>query len=333
MRCPIAPSAPPQSSARPAVRSALRRGLSRRLRAGLAAALLAGAWAAPAAALEVRDDRGVRQTFAAAPQRIVSMLPSLTESVCALGACDRLVGVDRFSNWPAQVTALPKLGGLEDARIEAIVALRPDLVLGSTAARSLDRLEALGLKVLRLRSDSHADVRRSLALLAAVLGRPDQAERVWSAIERDLAAAAARVPPGLRGARVYFEIGGGPYAGGRSSFIGETLARLGLVNIAPEALGPFPKLNPEFVLRAGPEIVMGLQQEAAAMAQRPGWDRLPALQQGRRCALPEPQYELMVRPGPRLGEAAARLADCLQRLPAAGSAPGSAAGSAPGARP
>lgn len=279
---------------------------------------LAVAPLAAAAGLELSDDRGVTHRFAAPPQRIVSMLPSLTESVCALGACGRLIGVDRYSNWPASVEKLPKLGGLEDALIEAIAALRPDVVLASTSARSLDRLDALGLKVLRLKSDSHADSRRTLGLLAELLGTPEQAPKVWAAIERDLAAAQARVPVGLRGARVYFEIGGGPYAAGTRSFIGETLARLGLANIVPASLGPFPKLNPEFVLRERPDIVMGVEREAAAMAQRPGWGQLAAIRLGRRCDLPTAQYEMMVRPGPRLGEAAGILVDCLQRLPASG---------------
>ncbi|HMZ02716.1 MAG TPA: helical backbone metal receptor [Burkholderiaceae bacterium] len=282
---------------------------------------LAVAPLAAAAGLEISDDRGVTQRFAAPPQRIVSMLPSLTESLCALGACNRLVGVDRYSNWPASVEKLPRLGGLDDALIEAIAALRPEVVLASTSARSLDRLDALGIRVLRLRSETHADVRRTLGLLAELIGQPGQAASVWAAIERDLAAAAARVPAGLRGARVYFEIDGGPYAAGARSFIGETIGRLGLANIVPAELGPFPKLNPEFVLRARPEVVMGVQRQAAAMAQRPGWAQLPAIRQGRRCDLPTPQYEMMIRPGPRLGEAAGILADCLQRLPALGATP------------
>jgi len=295
--------------------------LWRSLLALLALLLWQTARPAVAAALEIPDDRGVTQRFAAPPQRIVSMLPSLTESLCALGACNRLVGVDRYSNSPAAVDKLPKLGGLDDALIEAIVALRPDVVLASTSARSLDRLDALGLKVIRLKSESHADTRRTLTLLAELLGTPEQAPKVWATIERDLAAAAARVPPGLRGARVYFEIDGGPYAAGARSFIGETMGRLGLANIVPAELGPFPKLNPEFVLRARPDVIVGVQRQAASMAQRPGWGQLPAIRQGRHCDLPTPQYEMMIRPGPRLGEAAGVLADCLRRLPALGVSP------------
>lgn len=112
-------------------------------------------------AIVVQDDRGSVQSFAVAPQRVVSLLPSLTESVCALGACDRLVGTDRYSNSPSAVVALPKLGGIEDANLERIVALRPDVVLAAPSTRVVERLESLGLKVVLLESKTHADVRRT----------------------------------------------------------------------------------------------------------------------------------------------------------------------------
>ena len=280
----------------------------------LASALAASAQGTTAPPITVRDDRGTEHRFASPPQRIVTLLPSLTESVWALGGGPRLVGVDRFSNWPADLAALPRLGGLDDAQIESIVALKPDVVLASTSARSIDRLEALGFKVMRLKSETHADVRRTLVLLATLLGTPAEGERVWQRIQRDIAAAAARVPSAQRGQRVYFEIGGGPYAAGRSSFIGETLSLLGMDNIVPADLGPFPKLNPEFVVRALPQVVMGVQREQAAMAARPGWQSIPAIAQNQRCGFETPRYEMLIRPGPRMGEAAGVLADCLAGL-------------------
>lgn len=269
---------------------------------------------ATAAPFVLRDDLGREHRFDAPPQRIVTMLPSLTETVAVLGGGTRIVGVDRYSNWPAELAALPRLGGLDDALIESIATLRPDVVLASTSARSLDRLEALGFKVLRLKSETHADVRRTLSLLAQLLGTPEEGERVWARLQREIAAAAQRVPAALRGQRVYFEIGGGPYAAGRSSFIGESLAALGMDNIVPADLGPFPKLNPEFVVRARPEVVMGVAREQAALLARPGWGSMPALMQRRLCGFDTPRYEMMIRPGPRMGEAAAVMADCLVRL-------------------
>ena len=264
--------------------------------------------------LRLRDDVGTEHAFVAPPQRIVTMLPSLTESAWVLGAGPRLVGVDRFSNWPREIAHLPRLGGLEDAQIEAIALLRPDVVLASVSARTLDKLEALGLRVLRFRSDTHADARRTLELIAALLGTPERAAVEWARIQRELDAAAARVPPALRGRRVYFEIAGGPYAAGTGSFIGETLARLGLANIVPAELGPFPKLNPEFVVRARPDLIMGLQGEQAMLPNRPGWGSLGAVRERRLCGFETTQYDILTRPGPRMGEGASLIVGCLERL-------------------
>ncbi|MDO9202130.1 MAG: helical backbone metal receptor, partial [Hydrogenophaga sp.] len=128
---------------------------------GLAACLLVWAFglgSAQAAGLQVTDDRGVTVRWDAPPQRIVTLLPSLTETVCELGQCHRLVGVDRYSNWPASIAALPRVGGGIDPNVEAIVALRPDAVLLAQSSRVVQRLEALGLKVVALEPKSHADV-------------------------------------------------------------------------------------------------------------------------------------------------------------------------------
>ena len=248
------------------------------------------------------------------PARIVSLLPSLTESICALGGCAKLVGTDRFSNSPPSVLALPKLGGLEDAQVERIVALKPDLVLATPGARVIARLEALGVPVLALDSRNLAEVQRSLVVLARVLGTPDEAAKVAARIEREMQAAAERVPAALHGQRVYFEVDPTPHAAGAASFIGETLARLGLANVAPAELGPFPRLNPEFVLRAQPDIVMATRRAVDEMARRPGWNKLRALQNRRSCGFDAARYEVLVRPGPRMGEAALTLAACLAGL-------------------
>ena len=285
--------------------------MKRRLAALL---LLASAPLAVGAQETFRDDRGVSITLAAPPLRIVSLLPSLTESVCAIGACARLVGTDRFSNWPTSVRALPKLGGVDDPQIESVVSLRPDVVLVSSSARVIDRLEGLGLKVVVLESRNHADVKRTLMLLGRMLDMTDAAEAVWTGIERQTRDAAQKVPQAVRGKRVYFEIDATPYAAGASSFVGETLAQLGMADSIPRELGPFPKLYPEYVVKIQPDIIVATRQSLVDMAKRPGWSSLHALQEGQTCALSSERFELLVRPGPRMGEAAAALGGCLAGL-------------------
>jgi iron complex transport system substrate-binding protein len=265
------------------------------------------------AEIAVRDDRGVVVHLAAPPRRIVSLLPSLTETVCALGACARLVGTDSFSDWPPEVRALPKAGGLDDANLERIVLLKPDLVLAASSARILGRLEALGIPVAALEPKNHASLKRTLDAVAVLLGQHD-AQALWQRIEQQTAQAAARVPAAWRGRRVYFEVDAGPYAASPTSFIGETIERLGLGNIVPADRGPFPKLNPEFVVLAQPDLVIAGPQELEAMAARPGWSALRALREGRVCRFERAQAQLLVRAGPRLGEAALKVADCLAAL-------------------
>ncbi len=253
---------------------------------------------------------------AAEPRRIVSLLPSITEAVCALDACARLVGVDRYSNWPAAIDGLPRLGGMDDAQLERIVALRPDLVLAAPSTRVVDRLRALGLRVVTLQAENHDEVRQTLRQIAVLLdGRPDRADALWAGIEADLAQAAQRVPAAWRGRRVYVEIATTPHAAGAASFIGQTLARLGLRNIVDADQGPFPQLNPEFILRAAPDLVIAAAQPLADMPRRPGWHRLAALQRRQTCGFAPAPYDMLVRPGPRLGEAARLIADCLAALP------------------
>ena len=273
-------------------------------------AVSVAALALPADALHVTDDRGVSVTFARSPQRIVSLLPSLTETVCELGQCHRLVGVDRYSNFPSSVLKLPKAGGGLDPSIEAVIALRPDVVLLATSARASERLEALGLKVLALEPKTHADMRRVLETLGQLLEVADPT-RAWREIDASMSAVAQSLPGTAKTTRVYFEVSAAPHGAGEASFIGETLGRLGVQNIVPAAMGPFPKLNPEFIVRANPDVIMVGARNAIGLAQRPGWSNIRAIKSQRICLFSPEQSDVLVRPGPRLAQGARLMAQCL----------------------
>jgi len=127
-----------------------------------------------------------------------------------------------------------------------------------------------------------------------------------------VSAAAQSLPAGVRGLKVYFEVNPGPYAASESSFIGETLARLGVQNIVPARLGPFPKLNPEYIVRANPDLIMIGQRSADGLMGRPGWQGMRALREQRVCIFPAEEADVLVRPGPRMAEAARLMARCLE---------------------
>jgi len=278
---------------------------------GFCIAAFFGGFCLTALAGEITDDRGMKVNLVRPPQRIVSLLPSLTETVCALGQCQRLVGVDRYSNFPESVTRLPQVGGGLDPNIEAIVALKPDLVLVASSSRSADRLRSLGLVVVSLEPKTHADVKRVIQTLGVLLEAPN-ADKVWKDIDASLEAAAKSLSPKARGLRVYFEVSQAPHAAGEASFIGETLSRLGAKNIVPSQLGPFPKLNPEFIVRADPDVIMVGDRNYVGMDKRPGWAAMRAMKEKHVCIFASTLSDDLVRPGPRMAEGARAMAKCLE---------------------
>ncbi len=272
------------------------------------AAFLSTAWGQTV----VRDDTRRPTLFSAPPQRIVSLLPAITEMVCELGACDRLVGVDRHSNHPTTVRGLPRLGGLEDTPLETVLKLQPDLVLVAGSARLLPRLQSLGLRVMVFEPRDLPDTERMARSLSMALTGSLSA---WTAYEQrqqsSWLALAARTPPRWRQASVYIEVGEGPYVAAETSFMGEGLRRVGLRSAVPGDWGPFPRLSPEWVWRAGPDwIVLG--STATPVPRRPGWGQLAAVQGQRVCVLSADQMDTLVRPGPRLHEGIGAILDCLQ---------------------
>ncbi|HEX3846900.1 MAG TPA: bifunctional adenosylcobinamide kinase/adenosylcobinamide-phosphate guanylyltransferase [Steroidobacteraceae bacterium] len=279
----------------------------------LLCAMLGWNAAAHAAGLTLHDDLQREVTLTEHPRRLVTMLPSLTETVCGLGACDRLVATDRFSNWPEQARALPKAGGLDDAAIEMIVSVRPDLVLLSRSQRISDRLGELGVRSFVLETRTYADIARTVTIVGSILGLEAEAARLNTRIAQSVReigdASRARKSPGPS---VYFEVDRGPYAAGAASFIGELLLRLGARNIVTDDLGPFPRLNPEYVVRHDPDVIL-MAPEVPDLADRPGWNRIRAVREHRLCSFDSDTRDTIVRPGPRVPEGMRALADCLAR--------------------
>jgi iron complex transport system substrate-binding protein len=249
-------------------------------------------------------------------QRIVTLMPSLTETVCALGECARLVATDRYSDWPAAVRSLPKAGGLDDAQIELIVSLAPDVVILAHATRVTERLRDLGVRTFDVQTTTYADIARNVTALGLLLGVPQRAVDLNREIERSVAETAADARDRLHGRspRIYYEIDTGPYAAGPQSFIGELLSRLGARNILTADLGPFPKLNPEYVVRENPDVIFVSATELSSLSRRPGWDEIRAIKENRLCPIDAPARDTLARPGPRVADGMRTMAQCLVRV-------------------
>jgi len=144
-----------------------------------------------------------------------------------------------------------------------------------------------------------------------MLGTSESA-RVWNQIEKEIMRANKQLFTKGGNISVYFEVNPAPFAAGSTSFIGEILTQLNVVNIIPKALGPFPKINPEFVVQAKPDIILLTESTVADIQKRPGWSSIPAVSKNRICTFTDTQNDVLVRPGPRMGEAALIISQCIQ---------------------
>lgn len=306
-------TAPPPHAPARTRRAALGTTPLKRLRA-LAILLVLSLLAAAAAQATVVDDLGREVRVEQPPQRVVSMVPTHTETVCALGACERLVGVDRFSNHPERVRELPSLGSAFDGNVEAIVALQPDLVLVDEYSELAGALGQLGIPAFAGTPQSVEETYAVIEKVGILLGREAEAARLVGTLRGRIEALAERAAA-LEPVSVYYEIDATPYTAGPGSFIGELIDLAGGDNIVPPGLGEFPQLDPERVLAADPEVIVLADaphgESEDTLAQRAGWSELRALREGRVVELNQQQVDLLSRAGPRLDEALRLLAELL----------------------
>ncbi len=254
-----------------------------------------------------------------APTRIVSMVPSITETLFALGIGKRVVGVSDQCDYPPETAALPRVGSFLTPAAEAIVALEPDLVLTSpspgneSAVRAIERA---GVRVEVVYGDSSlAEVRAAIGRTAELAGRVEAGRVLLAALDADIAGVreSARGKPPVKVAVV---VGRDPLVlAGPASYLGEMVEIAGGDNIALATGGRWPRIGLEFLVEAAPEVIidisMGAEHEPDAAELAARWARLkavPAIASGR---LFGHHSSLLLRPGPRLGQAAGVVAAML----------------------
>ena len=256
--------------------------------------------------LSLTDDLGRKVTVKAEPARIVSVLPSNTETLCAIGACGKLVGVDDYSDFPAQAAKLPKVGGLYDPNVEKIVSLRPDLVIVSKYGKLTEQLDQLGVPTVAVNPETYADVFSKTTLLGKIVNREAQAKALNIQMQRDIAKVEILTRNAVRKPTAYFEIDPTPYSIGPNSFMGVLLTKAGARNVIPASLGDFPKVDPELIVKQNPQLILGTDLKTAGA--RPGWKNITAVKTGKVVELPKELNTILGRPGPRLPQALRGLA-------------------------
>ncbi|WP_448383801.1 ABC transporter substrate-binding protein [Desulfosoma sp.] len=294
----------------------------RRLRCAVPAVLWV-AWVvfSPAAAVSaqtrtVTDPVGRTVHIPEEPRRVITLAPSLTEMVFALGAGHRVVGVSRYSNFPPQVQDLPKVGSYVQPDVEKIVALTPDLCLAvkdGNPREVVEKLERVGIPVYAVNPKNLKEVMETLTALGDVLQAQEEARKVKDRMERRLEEVDRRLRGVERRPRVFFQIGVTPIVSvGTETFAQELIHRAGGVNVAagPE---PYPRFSVEQVLALRPDVIVvsSMEREQVFETVRAEWMRwrgIPAVAFERIHLVPS---DLFDRPGPRLADGLELLARIL----------------------
>lgn len=271
--------------------------------------------------LTLTDDAGREVVIEDVPERIVSVAPSNTEIVCALDACDRIVGVNDFRDgFPADVLAaiedVPDVASFTGVDREAVVDLEPDLVLAAgnelTPSADIEALAELGLPVLVLYPESLDEVYADIGLVGEALDAQPEAAAVVADMQ-DRVAAVEEAVAGEEAPRTFYEVGvagGTIYTAGEDSFLAALIEAAGGEPITGDAVTTAIQL--EELVAADPELILlgdaayDPSITAESVAERQGWDDMTAVQEGR--VLPLPEDVLITRPGPRIVEGLEALA-------------------------
>lgn len=277
--------------------------------------LVLGACARPAPArgsIDLTDDAGTRVVLAHPATRIVSLIPATAELLVALGGGSALAGRTRWDDYPPEVLRAPSVGDGIPPNVEAVAALRPDLVVAyrsAVNAPQVERLRALGIPVVELAVNRLVDFDRAIRLLARAIGRPAAGDSLSAALRDGLARATVhrRVPP-----RVFILAWDQPpMTLGAGSFLSEIVSRAGGVNVFGDDPASSFVVSIEAVVRRDPDLVLLTGNEASDWARRPEWQVVRAVREHRFVRITGSEFN---RPSPRIAAAVAALADSLTRL-------------------
>jgi iron complex transport system substrate-binding protein len=244
------------------------------------------------------------------PARVVSLAPSATEIVFALGAGERLVGVCAQCDFPPAAARLPRVGGYLAPSVEAVLATRPELVVAVPSPGNREAVRALeraGVRVEVVRDRTLADLWDAIGTLAQVLGVPEAGERLAADVRGRLERVRVRVA-GREPRRVLVIVGHNPLvAVGGGTLQDELVTLAGGTNVAADAGAVWPTLALEVVVARAPEVIIdaAMGTEAGAQALFAGLTTVPAVRDKRIVMLPD---DAIFRAGPRVPEAAAELA-------------------------
>jgi iron complex transport system substrate-binding protein len=278
--------------------------------------------AAPTASAEIKltDDLGRSVVLNGAAQRIISMAPSVTEILFAVGAGNQVVGREQFSDYPPEAANVTDIGATYEAlNTELIISLKPDLILTTeiNAPEQVKTLEDLGLTVYYMKNPiTIEEMYGDMELVAQLTGHESEAAAAIESLKARVAAVDEKIMPLSSRISVFYEMDATdpakPYTAGKGTFITLLIERAGGYNIASDIDG-YPQMSLEQVVAADPAFIIlgdakwGTTPES--IAQRPGWENLFAVKNGQVMPFND---DLVSRPGPRMVDGLEELAKLLR---------------------
>ncbi|MCC6159629.1 MAG: ABC transporter substrate-binding protein [Deltaproteobacteria bacterium] len=262
----------------------------------------------------------------AIPRRIVSQLPSLTETCFALGLGDRVVGVTDYCLYPAEARARTHIGGLHNPKFETVVSLRPDIVLLQDKQENfVAKYEALGIRAMTFSTDTVADVIASIAKLGRLLGRETQATDLIARINAEFDGLKTQTSDDVPVPALVI-IGHDPgtlqglYAAAKGSFHDELLVAAGGVNVVNDNGSLYPPITKDTIVERSPEVILELVNEGELSPIQIDdrvrlWDALPTVSAVRNGRVRIVVGDQLLIPGPRMAQAAAQIHHALHMAP------------------
>jgi len=244
------------------------------------------------------------------PTRVVVLAPSATETVFALGAGARVVGVCGQCDFPDEAARVPKVGGYLSPSVESVLGVRPDLVIAVPSPGNREAVRAIertGVRVLVVQDRQLDDLWSSIHDIAVALEMADAGDRLAREVRDGLAAVRARVADRPR-ARVLLVVGHSPLiVAGGGTLQGELLEVAGGTNVAADVGATWPQVSPELVVARAPDVILdaAMGSEAGARELFAGLTTVPAVAHGRIAGI---RSDTIFRAGPRVAEGAALLA-------------------------
>lgn len=220
--------------------------------------------------IQPKDEMPITTVEPTSPQRIISIAPSITESLFALGLGDRVIAVTDYCDYPSEVTTLPKVGGFIDPNLEAILALQPDLViLLDNQVRAIEQLHRLNIKTLTVRNETIANIKNTLIRIGQHTGHVEQAQQLVTDMEQKIAFINSKIE-GLNRPKVMVTIGHSLaeeqvktlYISGQHDFYNDLINLAGGQNVYQSKTPRVPSLTLEGVLTLNPDIIIDVFPEA-----------------------------------------------------------------------